>query len=508
MRVVIFEFKQETNSFSPVACGLQMFRDTYLIEDAAEFGKAERFDTELYGMIDELKKVGAEVIFSFAARSVSSGPVERTVVDLAIKRLTRVIAESGKVDGIFMSLHGGTQLTDEDDGIGLILAETRKIAGEDVVIAASSDYHANITEQVVKAADIMCGFQTYPHVDMFETGRRAARLGIDLILGRRKACMAFVKLPMIHQAEACLNTEGPMRELFDHARDLAKEEGIHDFSIYQMQPWMNVAHAGASVLVIADSGEKALACADRIATRYWDIRGDLKYDLYDLDEVLDIALKTQGKPVVISDSADSPSAGSPGDSTFVLKRLLERGIDLETYLSLMDPVVPNEAQRVGAGNKAKFRLGGKIDKKRSKSLEVEAYVKAISDGDYIAIDAYKGKPVHMGLSALLKIGNIHVMVTAKSVANFDTGSYRSFGLHPENARIIMVKSAIQYRAVYSQMTDQMYTVDTPGASSANLFSFDFDKIPRPMYPFEYMDAYQPSARMLGHQRSKHAETGR
>lgn len=71
MRVVIFEFKQETNSFSPVTCGIQMFKDTYLIKDSETFESLERSNTELFGIIDVLKRENAEIIFSFAARSTS-----------------------------------------------------------------------------------------------------------------------------------------------------------------------------------------------------------------------------------------------------------------------------------------------------------------------------------------------------------------------------------------------------------------------------------------------------
>lgn len=496
MRVVIFEFKQETNSFSPITCNMQMFKDTYLIDSSEVFNKMERSNTEIFGIIDALEKEKAEIIFSFVARSTSSGPVEREVVDLALKRLTQVIKESGKIDGVFMSLHGGMQLTDYDDGIGLILAETRKLVGKDVVIAASTDFHANITEQIIRSLDILCGFQTYPHVDLYETGRRAAELGIDLINGKKKTAMAFIKLPMIHQAEACLTTDGPMKKLFDYAWKLQKEEGIFDFTIYQMQPWMNVDHAGASVVVIADSEEKALGCADKIAKAYWDIRKDLKYNLYDLDEVLDIALKTEGKPVIVSDSADAPSAGSPGDSTFILRRILERGINVETFIAITDPEVPYEAQRVGVGNTGRFVLGGKFDRERGKPVEVEAYVKLISDGVYTPVATYKGKVTRMGLSAVLKIGNINILVSEKPVPQYDTAPYRSVGMQPESARIVMAKSATQYRVAYSSMTDEMYTVDTPGASSANLFSFNYNRIPRPMYPFEDINEYKPSIRIV------------
>lgn len=496
MRVVVFELKQESNSFSPIICGEPMFRDKYLLEPDDGYEPARKTGTELAGMIDVLEEEQAEILFAMAACSVSSGPVDRAFADYAINRLTAVIEESGGVDGVMLSLHGATQLTDYDDGIGLILAAARLAAGKSAVLAASTDYHANITEQVVRSVDILCGYQTYPHVDQYNTGRRAAQLGIDLIKGRKKTALAFIKLPMIHQAEACLNTEGPMKILFDQAREITRREGVYDFSIYQMQPWLNVAQAGASVLVIADQADKAMACADQIARLYWDIRKQLHYALYTLDEAIDQAIMANGQLAVISDSADSPSAGSPGDSTFVLQRLLDRGVDLEAYLTIMDPSVPYEAQKVGIGRKAVFTVGGKIDRIRARPIEFEATVKALSDGNYLTGPGSQRKEVKMGMSALLVCQNIYLVVTEKSVSCFDSSAYLNFGLDPRNARIVLAKSAIEYRRTYGPLTDRLYIVNTPGASSADLFSFHYDKIPRPMYPFDPVEDYNPPIKQV------------
>ena len=369
MKIVIAQFKQETNVFSPVQCDMEMFRATYVYE--GENGVAILKDTssEIAGFLKVLSEEKVDVIPSAMMRAQSGSPVDRTVCDWFIERLVKTIKDNGPVDGVFLSLHGATQLADDDDGSGLILEAARKAAGQDAVISTSLDYHANITKKMVRNANIICGFHTYPHTDFFETGIRAARLGMKYIKEKKKGYMAFVKLPMLHPAEACVTAEEPLKGLDEYAAQLEKRGEIMDYSIYQMQPWMDVSEGGASVVVIADNKERADKYACDIAQRYFDMREKLVFNLYSLDDVIDKAItNTTNQPVVLVDSADSPSAGASGDSTAVLSRLLERDVDIKAALVVTDPQVPLDAQKVGVGNTGDFVLGGKIDCARHKPV--------------------------------------------------------------------------------------------------------------------------------------------
>ncbi len=497
MRVVIFQFKQETNSFSPVTCGMEMFKSTLFAEGREMLCRSDGQTAGLSYQIKELKKADIEVIPSVALCSISSGPVTREVADYAADKLIAAIKKHAPVDGVLMCLHGATQLADFPDGAGFFITKAREAAGEKAVIAASFDYHANITQEMVKGADIVCGYKTYPHIDKEETAQRAACLAIDLILKKKMVFMTHIKLPMIHQAEACLTTEGPMKEMIELANSCEKD-GVYDVSIFQMQPWLDVAEGGASVVVIADSQKKAEETAEFLAKRYWDIRKRLTYKLYELDAVIDTALKTQDKPVIVSDSADSPSAGSPGDSTAILSRLLQRGLqDTKAYITIVDPDGVRLAINTGIGGTAEFTLGGMFDKRYAKPVTFTGYVKSLHDGSFIAQNKYS---YNMGDTAVLKIAQIHIIVASRPVACYYPEIYRSMGLDPINASLVVVKSAIMYREYYKEISDLMYTVDTPGASSANLGLFEYKNIPRPMYPFDNIDEYCPISRTAGHTR--------
>jgi microcystin degradation protein MlrC len=298
---------------------------------------------------------------------------------------------------------------------------------------------------------------------------------------------------MIHQAEACVTTEGPMKKIMEYASRVTAEQGIYDFSVYQMQPWLDVYEGGAAVLAAADTFENAQTQALAIAEKYWSIREELKYKPYPLDEILQKAKdNTSGKPLILSDSADSPSAGATGDSTVVLSRLIELGMDIPTLINIGDPAVPLDAEKTGVGNTGTFTMGAKWDTARYKPLTITAYVKEIHDGFIMRSNkgASGGKPpVKLGKTAVLCHGNITIVASTLPGLNYSTEGYTAFGLDPALAKLVVVKSAAQYRGPYSAYTDLMYAVDTPGASSADLFSFDFKHLPRPIYPFDDVSSF-------------------
>lgn len=136
----------------------------------------------------------------------------------------------------------------------------RKAAGPDVLFAASTDLHANITRQVMDNLDILTGYWEYPHVDLYNTGKRAADLGLQTLRTGVKPVLAFTKIPMILQAEASMTTEGPLKELVDYAKSLIADGTILDYSLYHMQPWLDCKEAGASSVVIAKEEASRPGC--------------------------------------------------------------------------------------------------------------------------------------------------------------------------------------------------------------------------------------------------------
>lgn len=492
-RIVIAGFKQETNTFSPLVCNMSDFLASWILEGQELIDTMVKGQDDIAATLHVLQEAGAQIIPSTCFRSQSSGRVEQGICTYFINRLIKTIRENQPIDGVFLNLHGGMSLTEDDDGIGYILEEVRKEVGSEVVIAASTDLHANITKRVVRNLDVLCGWLEYPHTDIYETGVRMAKLGLHCLdHPDDKPALALAKIPMILQAE-CGNTKtGRLKEIVDYAKGLVSDGTLIDYTMYHMQPWMDITEAGASVVTMAKDGQTARKHAVELANLFFEY-GKANYNVNeDLDDTLDLVLaKEPGKLIVISDASDNVSGGATGDSVNVLRRILERNMDIRAACVVADPVVPFEAEALGVGNEKEFTIGGKYDPARYSPITFRAKVEKICDPSVTEFQGpAKGKKADFGKVAILRVRNIDVIVVKRAQFNYSPAQFVGFGLDPADYDLLVVKSSLAYKEPFSAYTDELHTVETPGSCSSDLKNMDFVRIERPMYPFDDMKDHQ------------------
>lgn len=487
-KVIIGGFRQESNSFNPTITTMDWFINTAFLE-GEDILKHAQMPTELKGMMQAVCEAGATAIPSCFAMAQSGGKVDQPVVDRVLNRILQCIEENLPVDGIFLSLHGATQSTEYDDCCGYMLEKVRNALGDIPVIAVTTDLHANITERMVYHADIICGYQTYPHLDLVQTGYRAASLAFNCM--ETPLHMVMTRIPMIMSASIYTTTSGPFAELMEYAFKKQAEEKIRDFSIYQMQPWLDTGEGGSAVVVIDSDLQKAKSFAAELSSRQLELRHSIQTSLYSIDEVIGEAEKNHsGKPYILVDSADSPNAGATGDSAAVLKEILEKKSALKTAFALVDSEAADLAHRTGVANRATFSLGGTIDPERSPKVVVNAYVKSLHDGNFsLETPAYAGLSKSLGKCAVLQVGNIDILVCKRMGLNGDPQFYRSFGIDPLFYQLVVIKANTSFRAQYHEIAARIFETDTPGAAGAKLTSLPFQHLPHPFYPFDSLDDY-------------------
>lgn len=501
-KVLYGGFSQETNTFSPQICTRELFEAGSICfgQDIIDgyYGK----DNHVAGMLNYLCDASdIEVIPTAYFGASSYGRVDQTVIDEFIEYMLKEIEKNKPFDGIFLTLHGGMSTTESDEGVGLILDALRKAAGDDVVIAASTDLHAVITPLMMKNLDILCGFHEYPHTDIYNTGLRAAKLGAEILRTGVRPAMACCKLPMILQAEASTTKSGPLFELVQEYEKKVEEGLIKDFTIYHMQPWMDIDCAGAAVVVIANEPETAKSYAEEIGKKYFDLRHVLKYTPLSIDDGLDLAIghKT-GELVVLSDAADNTSGGATGDSVEVLRHILDRELDIRAALVVCDEPACDKAMELGEGAEAEFTVGGTLDPRFYKPLTHMAKVIKICD-PIVTFTTHirKGLTTNFGKAAILRMRNTDVIVCKYPQANFYQEQFTGFGLKLEDYDMVQVKSSLAYVDRFKDVTSQMYNVATPGSCTSDLISLNFTRIPRPMYPFDDTDDFGPAPAYLARQ---------
>ena len=485
MKVLLLEFRQETNSFNPTPCTMESFERGGILNGAEIIDKLSGRRCAIMGMHTALKEAGAEIIPGCSMVSQRGGIIEQGVIDQFLRVALQQVNDALPLDGVFVSMHGATQSSGMDDVCGEILAAVRKATGERTVICGSCDMHANVTELMLKNADFICGYHTYPHQDYFEVGYRAASLGIRQIHSPALH-MAAVHIPMIVPASGYTTQSGIYKDYMDSNQKLVDDGVLVDFSVFQMQPWLDVPVGGSSIMCVSEDAAVAKACASRLAQRLMDMRTDFKPQLYTIDQVIDIAeSNTTKQPVILVDSADSTNAGASGDSMAVVRRLLERGSRLKAASVVDDPPAANLAHRIGAGQTVTISLGGTKDPVHSgKPLKVEAYIKSLHDGVFVQEGpAGKGLVNNIGPTAVLSVGNIDIVVCHGVAGNGDPQLYRAFGVEPLNEQLVVVKACTSFRSAYCNISDLICLADTPGSASADLLSFTFKKVPKSFYPF-------------------------
>ena len=195
-RVIVCEFHEETNTFNPTVMEKEGFEVVRFAEGQEAYNLCVKLPCAFHGMIDGIEESGGIVMPTVSLYGPSGGVVADSVYDMLLQKMEYYVNTIGEFDGICVSLHGATCTVSKEDACGEFLRFLRDLAGEEKIIAVSCDLHANVTQKMLEAADLICGYQTYPHVDFYESGLRAARLCMRKLKGE-PIVMAATTIPMM-----------------------------------------------------------------------------------------------------------------------------------------------------------------------------------------------------------------------------------------------------------------------------------------------------------------------
>jgi microcystin degradation protein MlrC len=498
MRIAIGQFMEESNTFVRQQADLAHFRATQLLHGAEMLERLRGTRAEVGGFLDTLVPAGVEVVPTVAANAVSSGPVTREAFAHVRDALLEALAAQGPVDGVLLALHGAMVLEDAPDGEGELLAAVRKAIGSDVPLVATLDLHATITPRMVGEADALIGYDTYPHVDLYETGAKAAAILLRAVRGEIRPVTLFARSPMLVPAEGQGTADQPMAGLMAEAKRLEARPGVLAVSIFPVQPWLDIPDTGFSVMAVADGLRRAVEIEPmvrQLAWQAWESRRRFAVDLLPVDAAIRRALASDGGPFVLSESADSTGSGSPGDSAHVLERLLALGVRERCLVTVVDAPAVEHAIAAGVGADVSVTVGGTLDPRYNRPVPLTGRVRILSDGRFVSSDKKSaGVEFQMGRAAVIEAGRIAVLVTERPAFTFDPALYRSVGLEPRDAKIVVVKSPLQFRDGYGPIARACWVVDTPGPSTARLERLEWRNRSRPLFPFD--DDFEPDIRAV------------
>jgi microcystin degradation protein MlrC len=373
-----------------------------------------------------------------------------------------------------------------DDVEGDVLGEVRKLIGKKPLVA-SFDLHANYTEKMVREADILVGYDTYPHIDEYERAVESVDLLAKMFDGKLKPTRALRQPPMLPALQVQFTGRYPMTKLIEEAHRMEQIPGVAAVTVAAGFPWSDIKEAGMSFIVITDNDQKlADSLAQELSDLAWGIRRDFLVKPMPVREALRRVKAAKEGPIVLADIGDNPGGGTPCDGTVVLKAVIEEGLTGGVFGVIWDPAAAAKAAKAGPGKEIEVSLGGHTDRLHGKPLKLKALVKRVSDGRWIVKGPMgTGSETDMGLTAVLRVAGNDLIITTKRLQPLDLELYRSQGIEPTDARFLVVKSSVHFRASHEPVAKEIIELDTPGLTSPRLAGFKFRKIRRPIFPLDF-----------------------
>jgi microcystin degradation protein MlrC len=495
MRVAVAMMSHETNTFSPVVTDLARFSGLGSVPPEGEEARQIFRGTAscLGGYLAVCEARGLEAFIPVAAGAAPSGPVQRDAFEYICER---IVAAAGRCDAMLLDLHGAMVTEDHDDGEGELLARIRRVAPE-LPIAVALDMHANVTAAMVSQANVICGYHTYPHVDMDGTAVRAANILLDALAGKVRPVMSWGHAPMLPHVMRQGTDDFPNRELQQRAMDL-ETEGALAVSVFTGFPHADIYDAGLSVVTVTDGDrDRAEAMRDELLDSAWSNREAFVYQVEPLEDSLaraeELADGPGEGPVVLLDHYDNTASGGTMDTTEVLAAMLHAGLDDAAYFAIYDPAAVAAMVSAGVGNEITVSLGGKLHmpalRQQSRPIEVTGRVRLISEGRFPATVAMsRGLTMNMGRSAVLRAGGLDIVVISRHLEPFDPGCFRSLGIEPRSCRYLALKSRIHYRVGFRDIARAMVECAGRGVCTSDYSELTFRNVRRPIYPLDGVNA--------------------
>lgn len=485
MKILVGGIYHESHSFSSEPTNLESFKNVLLLEGKDSIEKMRGTTSEMDGFIKGAEEFGFEMVPSLWAWGVSTAPVQAETLDYLINIIRESFAGEEKIDGILFSLHGAMVAENFLDGDGYVISKIREFAGEEIPVVITLDLHANISALMVEKSTAIIGYDTYPHIDQVERGLEAAEILVKTIRGGIKPVMALAKPPMIVVPQKQLTNAFPMNEIIAHAHQAETEKDVLSVTVAGGFAYSDVPEIGPSILVVTDD-DLLLAekIAQAISNRFWELREEFVPKLMSVSEAVKEALASVSHPVILADVGDNIGAGTTGDSTFILEELIEQNAE-SAILIIADEDAVKEAVNYGVGQTAELLIGGKIDELHGDPVSLNCRVKLISDGVFQNRgDMRDGIIENMGRTALVEYNGIKIVLTTIKMPPWNLEQLRSIGIEPKNEKIIVLKSAVAFRAAYEPIAAKIIEVNSPGLSSVDLTKFKFKNIRNSLYPLD------------------------
>lgn len=473
-RIAIGGWQHETNTFAPIKADFAAFEraDEWpgLCLGSELWAEVEGVHLPVTGAIEALRERGHELMPLLWCAATPSAHVTEDAFERIAATLLAALRRALPLDGVFLDLHGAMVCEHLEDGDGEILRRVRAAVGPAVPVVASLDLHANVTPAMVAHADALDIYRTYPHVDMGETGARAAAHLHALLRSRGRWYKALRRTEFLIPLNWGCTWHQPARGLYARLPELVAGE-VAALGFACGFPLSDIREAGPAVVAYAGSQTAADGAADALLAEAAACEADFRGDLYAPGEAVSTALRLAQNargPIVLADTQDNPGGGGPGDTTGLLRALIEGGARGAVMGVLADPEAAARAHAAGVGAEPHMALGDKSGLPGHRPLTATFKVLGLGDGSFTATGPmYRGARMRLGPMALLEVEGVRVLVASKAVQAADQSMFHHLGVEAAREPIVALKSSVHFRNDFQEMASAILIVTAPGPVHAD-----------------------------------------
>jgi len=488
--VLTAEFSHESNTFSRCPADYAAFEDRGIRLGEAAIAERGEANTPIAGFLDIGRPAGWRVVHAISAAAQPSGPVTRDAYD----RIAGVIVDAAKthagaIDGVLLGLHGAMVTEFSEDGEGELLERLRAVLGPDVPIGVTLDPHANVTRKMTELANIVVSYKTYPHVDVRETGRLAAGTLQRAMKGEIRPVTLRAERPMLEEVNGGRTDIGPMVERIAKAKAYETEADVFAVSVNGAFGNADIEEVGPTVLVTCQGDlDRHRAFAEALVDDMWQRRFETVTPFLSVEDAVAEAaayVATSG-PLIIADYADNPGGGGYGDATGLLEAMIAADLGDACFGPIVDPEAAAELHRSKPGATVSIRLGGKVDPEIGGGpLSLTGTLVSLSDGDYVGDGPMMGGlHASWGPCAVLRVGDIEILVTTIRAQMNDLQQFRAFGIDPATKRVVALKSMQHFRAAFEPIAGKVIVCDSGALCTPDLTKLPYRRARRPIFPLD------------------------
>src|SRR5580765_3119540 len=482
-RIAVGGFLHETNTFAPTKATYADFVHgggwPSMAQGADVLKVMRKINIGLAGFVEAADTNGWELIPTISCGASPSAHVTEDAYERIVRVMIDGIAAAGKLDAVYLDLHGAMVTEHLDDGEGEILSRVRKVIGKQLPLVVSLDLHANVSPAMVEHADALIAYRTYPHVDMADTGRAAARHLALMLQTRRRFAKAFRQLPFLIPISWQCTNDQPAKSIYEKLAAL-ENGAVPTLSFAPGFPAADFRDCGPSVFAYGRTQADADAAADKLVALVESHEDDFDGRIYSPDDGVRLAMelaRTASKPIIIADTQDNPGAGGDSDTTGMLRALVRNKAKRAATGVIYGPASAKAAHAAGAGASVTLALGGKSGIPGDAPYKEAFIVERLSDGQFVAPGPYYGgRDMDMGPSACLRIGDVRVVVGSYKAQLADQAMYRYVGIEPTEQKILVNKSSVHFRADFEPIAERLLICAAPGAMPADTAALPWTRL--------------------------------